>query len=182
MNARDGKPAEGPAPNRAAAPFLLTNPFPAPAPKRPRVAQAQDRLLGVTPGRVAHRIRNLLRVVLDHYERRQRYVQGNVVQLTHRSAAPSSRSTPTTPNSSGRPAPRQLDPADARVDSTRRAQIGQTVREVRTCSSTTARCRPDREPEAIWRAHAARSRRRRTSDAARALVRTGAVGKEELNT
>ncbi|MEO7707713.1 MAG: hypothetical protein ABIS28_04245, partial [Caldimonas sp.] len=87
MNARDGKPAEVPAPNRAAAAAAADESnAAAPAPKRPRASRKRKTaLLGVTTlvvlAGIAYGIYYAL--VLDHYESTDNaYVQGNVVQLT----------------------------------------------------------------------------------------------------
>jgi len=86
MNARDGKPAEAPAPNRAAAAVADQSTPAVPAPKRPRASRKRKTaLLGVTTlvvlAGIAYGVYYAL--VLDHYETTDNaYVQGNVVQLT----------------------------------------------------------------------------------------------------
>jgi len=190
MNAREGKPAEVPAPNRAAAAASADESTAvAPAPKRPRASRQRKRaLLGVTTlvalAGIAYGIYYAL--VLDHYETTDNaYVQGNVVQLT-----PQVGGTVVAINADDTDFVKagqllvRLDPADARVALDQaEAQLGQTVREVRTLFVNNGALQAQIASREADLARAGAEVARAQDDVTRRepLVRTGAVGKEEFN-
>ena len=204
MNVRDrlhSSPATARTPDETAresaapAPAQPSGPQPVPTAVEPAAAPAsrgnparKRALLGVTAlvafGAIAYGIYWWL--FLNHYESTDNaYVQGNVVQIT-----PQVSGTVTAINADDTDFVRagqvlvKLDPADARVALNQaEAQLGQTVREVRTLFVNNAGLQAQ---IAAREAELARTR----SDAARAqedvsrrepLVKTGAVGREEFN-
>ena len=190
MNARDGKPAEAPAPNRAAAAAAADEPNAgAQDPKRPRASRKRKTaLLGVTTlvvlAGIAYGVYYAL--VLDHYETTDNaYVQGNVVQLT-----PQVGGTVVAINADDTDFVKagqvlvKLDPADARVALDQaEAQLGQTVREVRTLFVNNGALQAQiasREAD-LARARSEVSKAQDDVTRREPLVRTGAVGKEEFN-
>ena len=189
MNARDGKPAEAPAPNRAAAAVADQSTPAVPAPKRPRASRKRKTaLLGVTTlvvlAGIAYGVYYAL--VLDHYETTDNaYVQGNVVQLT-----PQVGGTVVAINADDTDFVKagqllvKLDPADARVALDQaEAQLGQTVREVRTLFVNNGALQAQIASREADLARAGAEVARAQDDVTRRepLVRTGAVGKEEFN-
>ena len=190
MNAREGKPAEVPAPNRAAAAASADeSTAAAPAPKRSRASRQRKRaLLGVTTlvvlACIAYGIYYAL--VLDHYETTDNaYVQGNVVQLT-----PQVGGTVVAINADDTDFVKagqllvRLDPADARVALDQaEAQLGQTVREVRTLFVNNGALQAQIASREADLARAGAEVARAQDDVTRRepLVRTGAVGTEEFN-
>ena len=190
MNAREGKPAEVPAPNRAAAAAPADeSTAAASAPKRPRASRKRKRaLLGVTAlvvlAGIAYGVYYAL--VLDHFETTDNaYVQGNVVQLT-----PQVGGTVVAINADDTDFVKagqllvKLDPADARVALDQaEAQLGQTVREVRTLFVNNGALQAQIASREADLARAGAEVARAQDDVSRRepLVRTGAVGKEEFN-
>jgi len=189
MNARDGKPAEAPAPNRAAAAVADQSTPAVPAPKRPRASRKRKTaLLGVTTlvvlAGIAYGVYYAL--VLDHYETTDNaYVQGNVVQLT-----PQVGGTVVAINADDTDFVKagqllvKLDPADARVALDQaEAQLGQTVREVRTLFVNNGALQAQIASREADLARARSEVAKAQDDVTRRepLVRTGAVGKEEFN-
>jgi len=189
MNARDGKPAEAPAPNRAAAAVADQSTPAVPAPKRPRASRKRKTaLLGVTTlvvlAGIAYGVYYAL--VLDHYETTDNaYVQGNVVQLT-----PQVGGTVVAINADDTDFVKagqllvKLDPADARVALDQaEAQLGQTVREVRTLFVNNGALQAQIASREADLARARSEVAKAQDDVTRRepLVSTGAVGKEEFN-
>ena len=125
-------------------------------------------------------------LVLNHYESTDNaYVQGNVVQLTPQVAGTvvAINADDTDFVKAGQLLVR-LDPADARVALDQaEAQLGQTVREVRTLFVNNGALKAQisaREAD-LARARSDVARAQDDVDRRAPLVRTGAVGKEEFN-
>ena len=192
MNAREAAPVAAPVPAPAGAPAA------APAAATPAAAAATPAAAG-NPARK----RALLGVaglvllagigygiywalVLNHYESTDNaYVQGNVVQLT-----PQVGGTVVAINADDTDFVKagqllvRLDPADARVALDQaEAQLGQTVREVRTLFVNNGALKAQIAMREADLAKAQSEVTRAQDDVARRapLVATGAVGKEEFN-
>ena len=189
MNAREGKPTEAPAPNRAVAAQAADESSAAPTPKKkPGNRKRKRALLGVTTlvvlAGIAYGIYYAL--VLDHYETTDNaYVQGNVVQLT-----PQVGGTVVAINADDTDFVKagqllvKLDPADARVALDQaEAQLAQTVREVRTLFVNNGALQAQIASREADLARARSEVARAQDDVTRRepLVRTGAVGREEFN-
>ena len=189
MNAREGKPTEAPAPNRAVAAQAAEESSAAPTPKKkPGNRKRKRALLGVTTlvvlAGIAYGIYYAL--VLDHYETTDNaYVQGNVVQLT-----PQIGGTVVAINADDTDFVKagqllvKLDPADARVALDQaEAQLAQTVREVRTLFVNNGALQAQIASREADLARARSEVARAQDDVTRRepLVRTGAVGREEFN-
>ena len=193
MNAREAAPIAAPAPTpaapaaRAAAAPTAASAAPAPPARRGNPARKRA-LLGVAGlvvlAGIAYGIYYLL--VLNHYESTDNaYVQGNVVQLT-----PQVGGTVVAINADDTDFVKagqllvKLDPADARVALDQaEAQLGQTVREVRTLFVNNGALKAQIATREADLAKAQSEVARAQDDVARRapLVATGAVGKEEFN-
>ena len=179
-------PAAAPAAAQAAAPAAA----PAATPAAPRNGNPKRRkaLLGVSAlvavGAIAYGAYWAL--VLNHYESTDNaYVQGNVVQLTPQVSGTviAINADDTDFVKAGQPIVK-LDPADARVALDQaEAQLGQTVREVRTLFVNNSGLQAQiasREAD-LARARSEVARAQEDVTRREPLVRTGAVGKEEFN-
>jgi membrane fusion protein (multidrug efflux system) len=208
MNARDRRPATDDAPPAAPVrPIPITSrettsresPSAAPAQAQPAASAPASE----APARNPKRKRALLAVtalvvlgaigygvywwlVLSHYESTDNaYVQGNVVQIT-----PQIAGTVTAINADDTDSVKagqvlvKLDPSDARVALNQaEAQLGQTVREVRTLFVNNGALQAQVASREADLARARSEVARAQDDVSRRepLVQTGAVGKEEFN-
>ena len=190
--AREGAPSTGdvpPGPQPASTPTTAASPAPAAPAEAPRTNGKRKRaLLGVTAlvalGAIAYGAYWFL--FLNHYESTDNaYVQGNVVQIT-----PQVAGTVTAINADDTDFVKagqvlvKLDPSDARVALNQaEAQLGQTVREVRTLFVNNAGLQAQIAAREADLARARSDALRAQEDVSRRepLVKTGAVGKEEFN-
>ena len=198
MNAREATPLAAPVPSPAlpAAPAATTPSPAAPSVNAPTAAAPTARgnparkraLLGVSGvvavAAIAYGI--YFALVLNHYESTDNaYVQANVVQLT-----PQVGGTVVAINADDTDFVKagqllvRLDPADAKVALDQaEAQLGQTVREVRTLFVNNGALKAQisaREAD-LARARSEVARAQDDVDRRAPLVATGAVGKEEFN-
>jgi membrane fusion protein (multidrug efflux system) len=181
-------PATPGAPAPAAAAPAAAAPAPAPAPAAPRNGARRKALFGVSAlvavGAIAYGAYWAL--VLNHYESTDNaYVQGNVVQLTPQvSGTVIAINADDTDFVKAGQSLVKLDPADARVALDQaEAQLGQTVREVRTLFVNNSALQAqiaNREAD-LARARSEVTRAQEDVSRREPLVRTGAVGKEEFN-
>ena len=191
---REAAPATAPAQPAGAQATAAQPPVPQPGTPLPPAAaprrnpKRKRALLAVTAivalGAIAYGVYWFL--VLNHYESTDNaYVQGNVVQITPQvSGTVTAINADDTDHVKAGQVLVKLDPSDARVALNQaEAQLGQTVREVRTLFVNNGALQAQIAAREADLARARSEVSRAQEDVARRepLVRTGAVGKEEFN-